>query len=230
MERGSRIRCRIPCEVSLGRTRTKGSVLDLSEGGLALVTRLVLNEGDDVCIKLHPHRREGAIDLQGLVWSCRKRASAGGKPAPPVLGIMISDAPAEYGKLLRRLEQQGAGGARVVRGPATETKPVSVSPGAALRQSEKASFSAVTVVNEAPSHADTTLPKPKFPLPPPKRADPESLPLFNVRVKQSNGTRTRRLKLRCASVHDVERQVREDLDGSWEILEINSVGTTSGKG
>jgi hypothetical protein len=192
-------------------------VLDLSEGGLALVTRLVLNEGDDVRIKLYPHRREG---------SCRKRASADGKPAPPVLGIMISDAPADYGKLLSRLERQGAGVARVVKAPATESRPVS--PGAALRHSEKASFSAVTVVSE--SKADTTLPKPKFPLPPPKMADPESLPVFNVRVKQTNGTRTRRLKLRCASVHDVERQVREDLQGDWEILEINSVKSTPGEG
>jgi len=205
--------------VSRGTARSKGSVLDLSEGGLGLTTRLCLTEGDEISIALYPRRRDDAIVVHGIVWSSKRRTTARGEPAPPLLGIMISKSPKAYHDLLRRLASDGPGGARIVRAPCRQ--PTATNAATAARLAEKADLASMTIVSE--EAADTTLPRPKYPLPPPKTADPEMLPLFAVRVKQRSGTRTRRLKLRAPSVHDAERQVREDLDGDWEILEISSI-------
>ena len=224
MQPGSRIVCRVSCEVSHGRARSKGSVLDLSEGGLGLATRLCLAEGDEISIALYPHRGDDAIVVHGIVWSSKTRTTARGEPAPPLLGIMLSKSPKSYHDLLRRLASEGAGGARIAQ--AAYRRPTATNAATAARLAEKADLASMSIVTE--EAADTTLPRPKYPLPPPKTADPETLPLFAIRVKQRSGTRTRRLKLRAPSVHDAERQIREDLDGDWEILEINSIALAVG--
>jgi hypothetical protein len=187
MDSRSRIPCRFPCEIGQGRARTKGSLLDLSEGGLALVTRLAVNEGDSIRIKLYPHRREGGIVVHGLVWNFRNRARGRGGPEAPILGIMLSNAPRTYHRLLERLEARRAQGTRAKKTPRSESSPIS--PGAAVRHLDKANASDlasspagdVTIVTEP--RADSPLSRPKFPLPPPKTSAPEALPLFSVRVK-----------------------------------------------
>ena len=214
MQRRTRVHCRVPCQISQGRTRSKAMAIDLSDGGLAIATRLVLQEGDDIRITLYPHRKTGSIVVHGIVWSLKRRTDARGRPAPPVVGVMVSKPPRPYRALVAKLESLEPDGPRLVRS-SEAAQPTSAR--AELRQPS----SWVTVVSEP--EADGSLPRPKDPLPPPKKTDPEALPLFVIRVKQQSGTRTRRLKLRCTSVHDVERRVRKELGEGWEILEVTSI-------
>jgi hypothetical protein len=198
-------------------------VQDLSSGGLGLETRLDLNAGEDVKIRLYPHRRADSIEIDAIVWNVRQRSNAAGRKALPLVGLKISRAPEKYTALLQKLEvrDQSVQNARrsaerSQRGAASTTEG-EVHRARGWRAEAAAS---VSIVEERV--VDSALPRPKDPLPPPKMPDPDSLPLFVIRIKQKNGSRTRRLKLRAASLHDVESQVREDLGGEWEILEISS--------
>lgn len=215
MERGSRIGCRIPCEIKQGKTRAKGTVLDVSDGGLAVATPLFLMEGEGVVVKLFPHRRTGAIVVGGIVWSVKRRVSKTGGEHLPVLGIMISRTPRRYQQLVARLESERPRG--------SELPPSSKPSGSTLRRFERVQSG--VAVERGPAE-DGALPRPRDPLPPPKTPDPESLPLFAVRVKQTQGTRTRRIKVRSATVHEIERQVLIEVGPGWEILEIKSLDRT----
>jgi hypothetical protein len=75
-----RIQCRLACEVKLGRTRLRGRVLDISEGGLCILTpeRLAKEAKVRVTIEIPS---VGPIDLEATVWHQRrvKQKFSGGR-------------------------------------------------------------------------------------------------------------------------------------------------------
>jgi len=80
---------------------------------------------------------------------------------------------------------------------------------------------------EAPSRrrlrsvrTDSSLPRPKDPLPPPKPEPEETLPAFRVRAKQLGGPRSRSLRVQARSAADAELRSIEQLGEAWEILEV----------
>jgi hypothetical protein len=207
-------------------------VVDLSEGGIGIETTLAIKAGDPVRIRLFPKRRVGSVELQGIAWNRRKRGPAAGRGAIPVVGFMLSDPPQAYLELLERQsgrDQQAQRLARLERmappiaeaplgREATPSPEAPSSPSPVVEPAEP-----LQVVEEPPQ--DSALPRPKFPLPPPKPSAEEALPAFRVRVKQTSGPRTRRLTIRAQSEQDAARRVELELGRGWEILELSSVAT-----
>jgi hypothetical protein len=96
----TRIKVRFPCDLALGRRRASGTVLDLSAGGLSVTADAKLDQGDVVFVRLHPKGRS-SVDIEALVWNVRRIKSRGKKGASTRLGLVLSEAPAEFLELLK---------------------------------------------------------------------------------------------------------------------------------
>jgi len=99
-----RIKCRFPCEILGSGNRTSGTILDLSEGGLSVLTALEAEQGESltVCFKAPGGK---PIEVEALLWHSRRvRDRATGKTTW-ALGLMISRACDAY---LRLAPQTGA--------------------------------------------------------------------------------------------------------------------------
>jgi len=217
-KRNLRITCRIPCEITYGQHRSKATVVDVSERGLGVETGIGIGEGEAVRIRLHPNRAVGSIEIQGIIWNERTRMKSGGRGASQVLGLMLSDASDAYLALINKLAARDHDSRGVRRAQRIGSSTTIATRKAPAKDPEP---DPIRIVQDAP--ADSVLPRPKFPLPPLKLSEEESLPLFRVRVKQADGPRTRRVDIRARSESDVVLRVPEILEGEWEVLEIRSI-------
>jgi hypothetical protein len=191
--------------------------VDLSKGGVGVITDVTLHEADPIRLRLHPDRRASGVVLAGIVWNERVVRSANSAERKLVLGIMLSDVPDEYTRMLTDL---GFRDEPPARASAVSDGPGVVSTERAVRRADRRRPSAVEIVHE-PS-PDQSLPRIKFPLPPPKPVPEDRLPQFCARVKQVGGARTRRLKVRAHSTREAEERVLAEVGEGWEILEIES--------
>ena len=100
MERrkSQRVRCRLACEIQRARDRAKGTVLDMSEGGLAVQTGLKADQGDSLLIRIKAPG--GPLEVEALVWHSRLVRLRGAKETSWALGLMISKAPGHYFQLV----------------------------------------------------------------------------------------------------------------------------------
>jgi hypothetical protein len=143
---------------------------------------------------------------------------SGGRGASQVLGLMLSDTPDAYLALINKLGARDHDSRGVRRAQRIGSSTSTATRKAPTKSPEP---DPIRIVQDAP--ADSVLPRPKFPLPPLKLSEEESLPLFRVRVKQVDGPRTRRVDIRARSESDVALRVPEILEGEWEVLEIRSI-------
>lgn len=215
LKRNLRITCRIPCEITYGRSRSRATVVDVSERGLGIETGTGIGEGEAVRIRLHPNRATGSIELRGIIWNERTRMKSGGRGSSQVLGLMLSDTPDTFLALVAKLGGRDHD-SRAVRRPqriVSSTRVACEKP-----RAESCDDGPIRIIQDIP--ADSVLPRPKFPLPPLKLSEEESLPLYRVRVKQVDGPRTRRVEIRARSENDVASRVSQVLEGEWEVLEV----------
>lgn len=102
--RSPRIKCRFPCEILGLENRTSGTVLDLSEGGLSVLTALEADPGESLVVRFEAPNGK-PIEVEALLWHSRRvRDRATGKTTW-ALGLMISNACDAY---LRLAPQTGA--------------------------------------------------------------------------------------------------------------------------
>lgn len=93
-----RIKCRFPCEIQGSGNSAAGTVLDLSEGGLSVLTALRADQGESLSIRFEAPGGE-AIEVEALLWHSRRvRDRATGKTIW-ALGLMISSACEAYFRL-----------------------------------------------------------------------------------------------------------------------------------
>ncbi len=104
--RSPRIRRRFPCEIVGTHARASGVVLDLSEGGLSVQTEFPFEPGDSLQLCLQPPERS-EIGVEGLVWHARRVRQRWSGDVLSVLGLMLSEAPDEYGKLVSKAPPRG---------------------------------------------------------------------------------------------------------------------------
>ena len=93
-----RIKCRFPCEIAGPEKSTSGTVLDLSEGGLSVLTALEVEQGESLLVRF---KAPGGtpIEVEALLWHSRRvRDRASGKTTW-ALGLMISRACDAYFRL-----------------------------------------------------------------------------------------------------------------------------------
>jgi len=202
IQRRVRFRCRLPCEILIGRRRRLAAeIVSLSEGGFGLQTDLDVAEGDALRIRVCPHRGRSAVDVTALVWNERKRFNARSGVMKRVLGCVVSEPPPAFHALVSELGNRQTPRRRLFRDEVPSRR-----------------HRSVDVLREAPP--DLTLPRPKQPLPPPKPEPEETLPPFRVRAKQVGGPRSRSLRVRAQSAADAEARSVRELGPGWEILEV----------
>ena len=96
-----RIPCQFPCEIVGAHAKASGVVIDLSEGGLSVQTEVAFETGDSLQLRLQPPKR-GEIGVEGVVWHARRIRQRRSGDVRSVLGLMLSDAPDEYSKLVSK--------------------------------------------------------------------------------------------------------------------------------
>ncbi len=203
--RRRRVRCKFACEIiESGRSRVQGRIVTLSEGGLAVVTDLDLDQGDPIRLRIKPGPGRKSIGVSAIVWNGRSPASAGISSRLRRYGCVVSEPSRSYRALLDRLAPQ-----------TTRPEPVPI---AVPRPRNPVSES-----------AEPDLPRSRELQPPPKSEPEESLPYFRIRMKQIGGPRTRIMTLRARSATQAETLAHEELarlcsdSEGWGILHIARV-------
>ncbi len=200
--RRRRVRCSLRGQVvGLSRKPIDCRVVQLSEGGLSIVGRLQVEQGDPIRIRLLQHRKKAAIEVSAIVWNDETQRGALADEGFRTLGCLVSDPPRAFLQLFSQLRRQGAPplGRRI---PTVRARP------------------------SAPSGCERDLPRVRELGPPPKPEPEENLPTFRIRLKQKGGPRTRSLAVRARSVAEAEAIARSELDSlvegspSWELIEV----------
>ncbi len=212
IKRRRRVRCKLPCEIIISaKRRTKGRVVTLSEGGLAVVTGLDLDQGDPIRLVIDP---QGArpIRVSAIVWNDRlQRSSSGRESRLHRLGCVISQPSDSFMALLGRLlppEREVASQTPI--GGISESVPIAVP--------KKRDFDAESV--------EFDLPRSRELQPPPKVEPEDSLPYFRIRLKQIGGPRTRIMTIQARSASQAEQRALDELDGitgdaaGWGVLHV----------
>jgi len=99
--KSARIPCRFPCEIVGAHAKASGVVLDVSEGGLSVQTEVAFETGDSLQLRLQPPGC-AEIGVEGMVWHARRVRQRQSGEVRSVLGLMLSEAPDEYGKLVSK--------------------------------------------------------------------------------------------------------------------------------
>ena len=204
-QRRRRIGCRLKCEIVGGQLRRiRGRVVSLSEGGLAVVADLELEQGDPIRLLLEPGGGLAPVKVSAIVWNDAPASPSGRTERIRKFGCVISEPSRAYLALLDALDAKRPA-ARPVPIPVALPKPLD------------------------PAEVEPDLPRSKELQPPPKVEPEETLPYFRVRMKQIGGPRTRILTLRARSATQAERLALEELDqicsGSegWGVLHLTRI-------
>lgn len=212
IKRRRRVRCKLPCEIAVSaKKRVPGRVVTLSEGGLAVLASVDLEQGDGVRLVIDPGGPR-PIRVSGIVWNESRPETAGGESSLRRFGCVVSQPSDSYAALLGRLLPSEEGGRRT-RSPNTDSIPIAVP---RKREPEQ-------------EWAEPDLPRSRELQPPPKAEPEESLPYFRIRLKQIGGPRTRILTVRARSATQAEQralaqlaEICSDAEG-WGILHVAKV-------
>jgi hypothetical protein len=182
----------------------RGRVVSLSEGGLAIVADLALDQGDPVRILIETGAGRRPVKVSAIVWNDHSPSPTGRVSSIRRLGCVISHPPRSFMELIDRLDPDH-----------TESKPAPI-PMARPRPVD-------------PEIVELDLPRSRELQPPPKVEPDETLPYFRIRLKQIGGPRTRILTLRARSATQAERLALNELDkicsdaAGWGVLHIARV-------
>jgi hypothetical protein len=178
--------------------------VSLSEGGLAVVADLDLEQGDPIRLILEPGGGLAPVKVSAIVWNDLNASPSGRSERIRKLGCVISEPSRAFLALIDALDTKRAS-VRPAPIPLARPQPVD------------------------PTEVEPDLPRSKELQPPPKVEPEESLPYFRVRMKQIGGPRTRILTLRARSATQAERLALDELDqicdGSegWGVLHLARV-------
>jgi len=195
--RSPRTRCRLRCTLRVGRQRVRARVLDVSEGGLCLLSPVGLRAKQSVTLQIDvpPH---GPVTVEAVAWHVRKLKSG---TAPSFsIGMMISKAGEGFRALLPGVDARGAGSDEVA---------ATLAELASCHADEPAPADQLELLDDADLGLDDD-----------GGFEGTGLDLFRVRVKAKRGPRTRTLTLSAASAVEAESLARTDLDDTWQILEV----------
>jgi hypothetical protein len=175
----------------------------LSEGGLAVVADLRLEQGDPIRLLVFPGHGGSPIRVSGIVWNDVPAQNAGGPSRLRRIGCVVSQPPRSFLSLIDRLDSRSgrSEGAIPVARPRIPQRDV----------------------------LEPDLPRSRELQPPPKREPEESIPFFRVRMKQIGGPRTRIITVRARSATHAERMAQDELARvvsdaeGWGVLHIARV-------
>lgn len=214
IKRRQRVRCKLACDIVVSaKKRIQGRIVTLSEGGLAVVTSLALDQGDPIRLIIDP---KGArpIRVTAIVWNDTLSRSTGRESSLHRLGCVISEPSDTFRALLDRLLPPDPNilGSRPVGGT-SESIPIAV-PKARVAQDD---------------WEETDLPRSRELQPPPKVEPEDNLPYFRIRLKQIGGPRTRIMTIQARSATQAELRALKQLDSissgseGWGVLHVSKM-------
>jgi hypothetical protein len=205
IKRRRRVGCKLSCEIAQSnRRRIKSRIVTLSEGGLAVVTDLDLDQGESIRLRIQPALGKKSICVSAIVWNDRSPSKLGTYSRLRRYGCVVSQPTQSYLSLLDQLAPKPA---RLGPVPIAVPRP---------RDLESESV-------------EPNLPRSREIQPPPKPDPEESIPYFRIRMKQIGRPRTRILTLRARSATQAETLAHDELatlcndSEGWGVLHIARV-------
>lgn len=222
--RSPRIHCRIRCTLRRGRRWLPARVLDVSEGGLCLLSPVRLQPRQTVQLRIDvPHR--GPVEVEAVAWHVRRVKSGRAHRKAWSIGMIIEKAGEGFEVLLPDSPPTPATGApddlseklaALGAAPAAQPEPAeAVLEEDALSAEELDAIdvdllSPAELASLSTPDADTAA----------DAAAPGTLRIYRVRVKARRGPRTRTLTVGALSATEAEALAASELDDAWEILEV----------
>ncbi len=174
---------------------------DVSVGGLSVQVEMDVDQGDILSVLLQPTRQE-PIHVQAIVWHHRRVKRKNSGEVSSRLGLVLSDAPDDFGDLLGIPAVPEAPPVAAAPQPAPDAKPA-----AKTRTQRKAGAGSAT---QAKTAAAT-------------RAKPVGLPRpdrYRVRVKMDAGPRTRSILVFAHDEGEARKSAIAETGSGWSILEL----------
>jgi hypothetical protein len=195
--RTPRHRCRLKAEIRRGGQRHEASLLDVSLSGLSIQVGIALAQGDLVDVTI-----DGQVRVKALAWHTHRLKRAG---APTyVIGMMLSEVGPEYETLVAR-----------VAGSRPAPRPAPAATGAAAESAPPAAPAADAAPKGADAPSAGPAPRRGAPPVPTRRA-----PWWRLRIKQTNGSRSRVVTLAAASKEEAVAGSLAEAGEGWEVLEV----------
>jgi len=194
---------RMPCSVVFEGRKHSGLVLDVSPGGLFIQTSAKVQPGDRLDLQLSIPGETHMVHMQvevarKVVVPPRLLAVAHGG-----IGVRILHAPEAYYTFMETLgigSDPGQFKANAVK----------------TLHSDKGSKAAVV----SPDSKSEEAPAEPAPVP---EAEPEPEPNYQVRIKQTKGSRSRVLKVAADSKDDAEWKALAEAGDGWQVLDVKAL-------
>jgi hypothetical protein len=217
IKRRQRVRCKLSCDIVISaKKRIQGRVVTLSEGGLAVISAVAFDQGDPIRLIIDP-RGGRPIKVSAIVWNDTVPKTLSGESRLHRLGCIVSEPSDSFNALRERLSPAEP---RVSRKSSTAPRPP------VGGTSESVPIAVPKTRGPEEEWAEPDLPRSREIQPPPKAEDEETLPYFQLRLKQIGGPRTRVMTIRARSATQAEKRALEELasitGGSegWGVLHI----------
>lgn len=218
-----RIQCRLSCTLRRGRRWLPARVLDVSEGGLCLLSPVELRPRQPVLLRIDVPRL-GPVEVEAVAWHVRRVKSGRAHRKAWSIGMMIEKAGEGFEVLLP-----------------SGTTALEVDMGAEALSSRLASLTTSSRADEGREEdalEEDCLSAEELDSIDPELLSPEELEslakgpsssasitlrLFRVRLKARTGPRTRTLTLGAVSAAEAESLAAAELDDTWRILAVEPV-------
>ncbi|MFK7896812.1 MAG: PilZ domain-containing protein [Myxococcota bacterium] len=242
--RSPRASCRLHCRVLAGKERSRARIVDVSEGGLCLLSPSWVASKSMIHISIDvPGRGESIVEAQ--VWHVRRQKMHGGMRKVWAIGVMLEETDDAYQRLLSAAgvapEQESiaspeAGRPSVSRSPrpnppptdsasferrtASETKAISNPEPPSATPAPSVSPAAAATSSSSSASAQGSVSEDAG-----QGERPEDLiepKIFRIRVKATAGPRTKVLTLAADSEEEARSLATRDLEARWTILEVKA--------
>ncbi len=207
-----RVRCRLNCTLVMRRKRIPARVLDVSEGGLCVLSPVKLDAKQRVKLTIDVPPR-GPVDVDATAWNVRPVKGRGKKTWS--IGMMVNEAGEGFDALLPKAPPNALAG-----GDEAPPEAIDVAPNAGdvLQEIELQSEELSAEWEESAAEWDQLFAEAEEMFS--GNGSDAGLQMYRVRVKATDGPRTRTLTLSAASETEARDQAHADLEGSWKILEV----------
>ena len=201
--------CRLTCTMHRSRKRIRARVLNVSEGGLCLLSPLRLEKKESLVLEIDaPH---GPVSVEARVWHVRqlKGGLAGRKTWS--IGLMLTRAGDGFQTLLPASRRSTPSDAAL----ASQEELSAILDDLSLESEELS-----PEWEERALEWEKLFEESEMLLSESGESPYADLQVFRVRVKAKSGPRSRTLTLSAASEAEAEELARKDLEESWIVLEV----------
>ena len=201
--------CRLSCTIHRKRKRIPARVLDVSEGGLCLLSPVALQAKERVVLHIDvpPH---GPSEVEAIAWHVRRVKSGNSRRKSWSVGMMITQADGSFQKLFDSQRHTDA-----------EAQPADSKASEFLEELTLDSEKLSPEWDQWSSDWDQLFEQSERLLDASEEVLSQAdLQVFRVRIKATAGPRTRTLTLNANSGEEAAASAAADLGDAWKILEV----------